>query len=248
MNKIFKKIMQYIFQIFFRKKVAIRDSWIVTPKKQRNMLEFLCWFDRTKSVVESISSGQVDWEHRFKRFKHFNSVTKGIALEIGFGGGRLLAHAAKDFDKVIGVDIHQNFAMSKKFLALNNITNYQLIKRSEMSGISPNSIDYVYSFIVFQHFDSFKEVKFYLDHIHRILTNDGVAHIYFGKNNSDGVEVTKDGKFYLRDCSLFINIKTMKSLIEENFKIISIKDKVVKDPVKNIGESVQSMIIFKRLD
>lgn len=111
----------------------------------------------------------------------------------------------------------------------------------------PNSsIDLIYSFIVFQHFDKMSEVDFYLSHIERVLSNHGVAHIYFGKNPKDGVKTVSENDFRLRDCSLFISPEIMREKISQTFDILSWEDKLPRDPVTNSGESVQAMIVFRR--
>ena len=70
-----------------------------------------------------------DWRHRFEIFPHFDGINKSAALEIGFGGGRLLTQAAKRFENVYGVDIHKNFAMTKKFLTVQGLDNAQLVRK-----------------------------------------------------------------------------------------------------------------------
>ena len=43
---------------------------------------------------------------------------------------------------------------------------------TDIEDIEDKSIDFIYSFIVFQHFDSFEEIDFYLKQIKRILIKD----------------------------------------------------------------------------
>jgi ubiquinone/menaquinone biosynthesis C-methylase UbiE len=135
--------------------------------------------------------------------------------------------------------------MTKKFLASQGVSNAQLFHRDELKNIPDGSIDLIYSFIVFQHFDSMEEVDFYLRHIARLLSPQGVAHIYFGKNKNEGVAVTSDSDFLLRDCSLFINPKVMSERVSKDFQIIAYNDLLPRDPVTNTGESVQAMILFR---
>lgn len=241
--KIFKaRVMQKIFG----KRLDVRTSWEEAPKDYQDMVEFLNWFDATTSVQDTINRATSDWLYRFESFPHFSSLPRRAALEIGFGGGRLLSQASKHFNTVYGVDIHQNFAMTKQFLASQGVSNAHLFHRDGAGNIPDGSIDLIYSFIVFQHFDKLEEVDFYLDHIHRLLSPEGVAHIYFGKNKNEGVEVTSDNDFRLRDCSLFINPAYMLEHVSKRFQVLSFKDVLPRDPVANTGESVQAMILFRK--
>jgi SAM-dependent methyltransferase len=206
----------------------------------------LNWFDATKSLEDTVSKASSDWVYRFQDFPHFAFLQKRAALEIGFGGGRLLSQASKHFQTVYGVDIHQNFSMTNKFLLSLDVSNAALFHRDEIDIIHNDSVDFIYSFIVFQHFDKIEEVDFYLDHIHRLLSSEGVAHIYFGKNKNDGIETTSDAEFLLRDCSLFINPKNMFERVSKRFQILASEEVLPRDPVTKTGESVQAMVLFKK--
>jgi len=162
-----------------------------------------------------------------------------------------LAHASRDFNKIYGVDIHKNFLMTRKFLSLNNVQNFELMNREEMRIWSehPSSraeIDFVYSFIVFQHFESISEVKFYLNCIDKILAYDGVAHIYYGKNKQDSVKATPNEHFRLRDCSLWIGPKIFDTMVKEQFEVILSKENLPLNPSTGHGESSQAMIAFRK--
>lgn len=247
MIKFYLKLLKHkLLGKLFGKYLDIKSSWEETPKEYSNMVEFLNWFDKSKSINDTLTKSKIDWEFRFSKFNYFIDLEKDSALEIGFGGGRLLTQAAKSFKKVYGVDIHSNFEMSEKFLKLSNIDNATLLHRNEIDGIEDGKINFIYSFIVFQHFHTIEEVKYYLDQIHRLLAKNGTAHIYFGKSTLPKYNVTSKDKFLLRDCSLFINPEYMFEQVSKNFKVVYRENNLPKDPVSNSGKSVQSMIIFKK--
>lgn len=246
-NRLSRMILaQRLVQKVLRRPLDIRQSWAETPQKFENLVEFLNWFDTTDSIENCLQKAQSDWEFRFHRSPYFASTPKGAALEIGFGGGRLLAQASKDFEQVFGVDIHENFGMTRKFLDLQNVQNATLIHRNNLHTLPDSSIDFVYSFIVFQHFDSMEEVAFYLGHINRLLTPQGVAHIYFGKSKTEDVQVTGSDNFHLRDCSLFISPAMMRQKIATDFDVLDIQETLPRDAITGAGESVQAAAIFKR--
>lgn len=243
---ILKALKARFLQKIFGKPLEVKKSWEEAPLDFKGMVDFLNWFDATKSISSCINKAASDWKYRFSSHAYFTKLNKKNALEIGFGGGRLMTQSSKDFVNVYGVDIHRNFPMTTNFLASQGVNNYSLYHRDDISQIKSNSIDLIYSFIVFQHFDSLEEVDYYLKHIYRLLNKEGIAHIYFGKNKNNGVSVTSEKDFILRDCSLFINPVTMRAKIAKRFVIINFEDNLARDPVKNLGESVQAMIVFKK--
>jgi SAM-dependent methyltransferase len=229
----------------FRRPLNIQKSWEETPSSFQDMTSFLNWFDRASSVAEAVERGRLDWSHRFATGTYFDGIRKGTALEIGFGAGRLLVHAARDFERVIGIDIHSNFAMSERFIASQGIRNATLLHRDALLTVPDHSVDFVYSFIVFQHFDNAAEVDFYLSHILRLLAPGGIAQIYYGKKTGSGMAVTSPAQFQLRDCSLFIAPETMRDLVKQRFDVLDYRDTLARDPASGSGESVQAMVLFR---
>ena len=237
---------EWLLQKLFHKPIRVRDSWATTPAKFQDMVEFLNWFDVTDSVINTVQKAEVDWRFRFASFPYYKGMKKQTALEIGFGGGRLLAQASKDFERVYGVDIHESFDMSRRFLESQGCANYTLLNRDQISSIPDGGVNFVYSFIVFQHFDSMDEVDYYIDHIERLLDKDGLAHIYFGKSKGESIKVTPENRFKLRDCSLFISPPVMREYLERKFVVSAFEDSVPKNPHTGQGESVQALAVLKK--
>lgn len=229
----------------FKKPVPVRQSWVDQPTRYNDIVEFLNWFNTTSSIQETLNRATLDWKIRFKDFPQFAKIQKRKSLEVGFGGGRLILNAAKDFEHAYGVDIHKAFDMTRKFLATQSCKNFTLLQRDELSKIEDGSIDFVYSFIVFQHFDTIEEVRFYISEIKRVLNKNGYAHIYFGVNHDKGVKVVSDAEFKLRECSLFIEPELMKRELENDFEILDVKERLPKNPVTGEGVSDQASIAFK---
>lgn len=105
-----------------------------------------------------------------------------VALEIGYGGGRLLNAACSYFREAIGIDIHNEQEMAAQFLRAQNKTNFRLFQTDGAAiEAAAASIDFVYSFIVLQHLPSFAVFVSYLHEVQRCLKPGGVAQLYFGK-------------------------------------------------------------------
>lgn len=230
-------------------KGKIYTSWENEPSKFVSVVGFLNWFDGTTSVEETIRVAKYDWESRLIKFPDFLALNKISCLEIGFGGGRLITQACKTFKNVIGIDIHNSFNKTQEFLENQGLDNFKLLHRDEISNLADNSIDFIYSFIVFQHFESFEEIDFYITHIKRLLSENGCAHIFFGKNYNKDICTTDSEQFEKRQCSLFIKPEYFRQyLLMAGFEIIESEDILKKrmdlpDGPNNI--SGQARVLFR---
>ena len=77
----------------------------------------------------------------------------GVCLELGCGVGRITAHLAKRFDKVIAVDISPgNLALCERHLAECGVNNVQtVLLTSPEQLLELGKFDFFYSVIVLQH-------------------------------------------------------------------------------------------------
>jgi len=241
-------------------KSKIERSWASAPKDFESTVSFLNWFDGTSSIEDSVQNGQSDWKNRLTNFSNFKDINKNTCLEIGFGGGRLLAAASNHFDSVIGIDIHEAFDKTENFLKSQNVNNYDLMHRNDIKDIEDKSIDFVYSFIVFQHFDSFEEIDFYLKQIKRILTPKGYSHIFWGKLNAEAMlpfsPQLPDSRYFLnpqpannRDSTLFVGSELFcEHLTNLGFTVVEHEDKLPKrinEPLSPTNQSSQARALFK---
>lgn len=160
-------------------------SEAIKAAEDNDFVEFLKWFNGGENLTSIINSGyrnlfcDILKPVIFEQSK-INSK-KMTALEIGCGGGRILNAACKYFGKAIGVDIHNSFEALDKFMAIEN-TNYELYKiENNIFNVGNNSIDFVYSYIVFQHILTIKTFEEYLKEINRILKKKSYSIIYFGR-------------------------------------------------------------------
>ena len=229
----------------------IEQVWIEEPAKFDNMVQFLNWFDITNSIDETIQRANEDWKERIINFEGFKNIGKETCLEIGFGGGRLIAPASKDFETVIGIDIHSAFGRTEEFLENQRTNNYILIDREDINFIPANSVDFAYSFIAFQHFANFAEVIIYLYQIKRILSSNGYAHIFFGKCwTGKSIEIENPTEIHKNKINLFIKPSIFYKSVESlGFEIIEKEDRMKRDldkPLKMGNESNQARILFRK--
>lgn len=229
----------------------IENNWIRNAKENSNdLLSYMNWFDAVADFREYISLGHIDFFNRIltmDMYKFLGNPYEKKSLEIGFGGGRLINAATKVFSHCYGIDILDEDCINKTkeiITNLNNKNNFTLIHRKNKSNIKSKSIDFIYSFIVFQHFHSIDELYQYINFSKRVLKDDGCGIFYFGRNdinNEDYVCFEKINNE--RGCSLYLNKNFAKKIIESKFKIIEIGE-ITKKPW-NDKKSGQFYIKFK---
>ena len=138
-------------------------------------LAFQQWFCKSSSLKQAEVRGYWDFAVHIltpKVVAEISDPERKTALEIGYGGGRLLRAAASFFGKAIGVDIHT---------AVPNIPGTTLlVGDGKTIPVDSGTVDFVYSFIVFLHLQSFEAFQSYLGETFRVLKSGGVAQLYYG--------------------------------------------------------------------
>jgi SAM-dependent methyltransferase len=204
----------------------IKNSWISNADR-RNNLEYQQWFDNCSSLDDCVKNGFIDFTQKIftsDMYDVLGNPKNKTCLEIGSGGGRILNAACKFFGFAYGVDILNAECMKKTRSFIldnnNNSKNFELVHRDKVGKIKDKSVDFIYSFIVFQHFDSWKEVEYYFGLIKRVLTNDGICVIHFGRSEGKNLVVTKDRDFNDRECSLFVTREFAADYINKSFSVV----------------------------
>ncbi|MEW6068855.1 MAG: class I SAM-dependent methyltransferase [Nitrospirota bacterium] len=145
---------------------------------------FFTWFNAGKDADEVFLRGSWDFAcHIVRPVERFVKNPENLTvLEIGHGGGRILAAAARFFGRAIGVDIHEDNELVLAELKRRGIENIELV-RSDGTRIplEDNSIDIVYSFIVLQHVEKIEIFQNYFREAYRVLKPHGIAVLYFGR-------------------------------------------------------------------
>lgn len=145
---------------------------------------FFTWFNESQDKDAAFVRGQ--WDLAFHilspAWKYISTPENKTALEIGYGGGRLLSAASRFFGSVIGIDIHENSELVKNELLGRGIKNFKLLTvNGSTIPVGGQTVDFVYSFIVLQHVEKHEILVSYMREAHRVLKPGGVAVIYFGR-------------------------------------------------------------------
>jgi len=154
---------------------------------------FFTWFDAAQDTNSSFVRGAWDFSAHFAYpvAKYISNPESKTALEIGYGGGRILAAAAQHFNYVIGIDLHKHLDLVKDELNSRGIKNFEIhVTDGKSIPLNDASVDVVFSFIVFQHLEKIDIFLKYLEETYRVLKQGGVAVLYFGRfrhfsNNRD---------------------------------------------------------------
>jgi SAM-dependent methyltransferase len=163
------------------------------------------FFNGARDGVVAFRKGKGAWRQHFQPWIDlYLPEPWGTALEIGYGGGVLLAQAAKRFDAVIGVDIHKHTDFVARTVHRKGGKEPRLLQtngRRSLKGVQSGSVACVYSWCTFMHLYSQTVARGYLKDIQRVLQPSGVAVIYTARLCCSGptqeywqADVVQEGK------------------------------------------------------
>jgi SAM-dependent methyltransferase len=195
---------------------------------------FQNWFNQAGSVQQAILRGFWDFRCHILTDKVAEAISNPedrTALEIGYGGGRLINAACTYFGQAIGVDIHDKAAEVAQFLHRQGRSNFRLLRTSGRTiELDAASVDFVYSFIVLQHLPTFDVLMSYLRETYRCLKPGGLAQLYFGAftklTPADRLRYWRQGYKEITDApvnhtSLVVRVGTMSSICSSHgFRVI----------------------------
>lgn len=210
------------------------------------------WFNHCVSIQDTASMGFVDLYSRIlspELYQIIGNPKDKTSLEIGFGGGRLMNAAAHAFKKAVGIDIMSEkcFAATSQFLMGQHTQNFELIHYDNIDKISDKSIDFVYSFIVFQHFGNVQFFYDYIKLIKRVLSHDGCCRLFLGKNtlNDEDFFIHNTLKECSSNCTAYYKPEFVSRTLEEHgFNVLSINVNNPKNPWTLNKLSAQFSVTF----
>jgi SAM-dependent methyltransferase len=140
-------------------------------------------------------------EEELKRLPRQLAPHQRRALEVGCGPGRLMRPMSRNFGEIHGVDVSDEMIRlaEARFGKASGI-HVHATSGSDLSPLSSDYFDFVYSYAVFQHIPSREVVLSYFDEIRRVLKAGGIARLQLnglppGKkapNTWEGVRFTRD--------------------------------------------------------
>lgn len=172
----------------------------ISKAAETNDNTFFTWFDQAKDKETAFIRGSWDFMVHVGAIsaKYLSHPEEKTVLEIGHGGGRILAAAARAFGAAKGIDIHENNQKVEEELASRGVSNVELFKSSgDNIPIDSDSIDLVYSFIVLQHVERIEVFENYVNEAFRVLKPGGVAVLYFGRKYQYSINQTSRPRYLI---------------------------------------------------
>jgi SAM-dependent methyltransferase len=188
---------------------------------------FQDWFNSAESADAAIRAGYWDFALHVLTpavCAHLPEPSSATALEIGYGGGRLLNAAATFFGRAVGVDIHGEQSAVRGFLDRQGRTNAELVTTSgDTLPVETASVDLVYSFIVLQHLPRHDVLVRYLAETSRVLRPGGVAQLYYGRLRSrNPFERYRESDVDANQVSLAVAPRHMRRISREaGFRVVA---------------------------
>ena len=154
----------------------MRKDW--DDRARKNARFYICT-DIPSGDEEFFASGRADFEQLIlpSLASHGFDPSGKVALEIGCGIGRMTRWAAERFEEVIGMDVSEEMV---KIARQYGWPGARFVKGSgsDLVGIADASIDFVYSYIVFQHIPDRSVILGYIGEIGRVLRPAGLYCIH----------------------------------------------------------------------
>jgi SAM-dependent methyltransferase len=155
---------------------VMRKEWEVRAKE--NARYFICT-DIPADDEAFFSSGRDDYNRFVRPFLARQGFDPGekVALEVGCGIGRMTRWFAQEFREVTGLDISAEMVKTARRLGVPK-TQFVQGTGSDLAGIDSASVDFVFSYIVFQHIPDREIILNYVCEAGRVLRPGGLFRLH----------------------------------------------------------------------
>ena len=156
---------------------AIRRDW--DTRARENARAYINWPDVPNEEDAFFASGKTDYDHYVTPFlkKMSFDPREKIALEIGCGIGRIARWMCQDFAQYIGVDVSPEMIRKASSYNLQR-AQFQAVSGGDLAGIRGESVDFVWSFAVFQHVPDKRAIFNYFREAARVLRPGGIFRLH----------------------------------------------------------------------
>lgn len=159
----------------------MRADW---DRRAREDASYYVAFGRRGQTAEEFFATAKDVLHaieiEFRRFPPSAGLAQLAALEIGCGPGRLLVPLSRRFGRIAGVDVSPEMVeLARRNLAGAPHARVEVTSGADLAAFADESIDFCYSYAVFQHIPSRAVVLSYLREARRVLKTGGLLKCQF---------------------------------------------------------------------
>ena len=159
----------------------MRDDW---DQRAREDAQYYVAFGRKQQSADEFFASAADvlrtLREDLRRFPDGAGISTMTALEIGCGPGRIMLPLSRDFGRIYGVDVSEEMvAIAQRNLAAAPNAEARVSTGVDLSGFADASIDFCYSYAVFQHIPEREFVLSYLREAVRVLKPGGLLKMQF---------------------------------------------------------------------
>jgi ubiquinone/menaquinone biosynthesis C-methylase UbiE len=148
------------------------EEWRALAREDQVLRNVLAWPDREGwSEQEFYATGEADWEDFRRHWRHYQPELGGTCLEIGCGAGRITRALARDFDRVVALDVSSDMLEHARGAASEHV-ELRLVDEPAIP-LAGGEADAVFSVHVLQHLDRFQAIRDYLAEARRVLRPGG---------------------------------------------------------------------------
>jgi SAM-dependent methyltransferase len=154
----------------------MREDW---DRRAREDASYYVAFGRRRQSREEFLSSAGDvlrsLREEYRRFPPGTDFHALTAIEIGCGPGRLMAALSGEFGRLLGVDVSgEMVALARENLRDVPHAEARQGSGADLRGFSDDSVDFCYSYAVFQHIPDKTVVRNYLREVCRVLKPGGI--------------------------------------------------------------------------
>jgi SAM-dependent methyltransferase len=158
-------------------KDAARRDW--DARARENARAYINWPEVPNEEEAFFASGKVDYKRYVTPYLakvKFDPRDKA-ALEIGCGIGRIARWMSQDFASYTGVDVSTEMVAKAQSYNVPR-TRFLDVSGGDLEGVADESIDFAFSFAVFQHVPSRDAIFGYFRETARVLKHGGIFRLH----------------------------------------------------------------------
>lgn len=159
---------------------------------QHDAERYICTDRISHDSFEFWKSGVRIASEEFQPIIQKSGIQHQVVAELGCGIGRLLIPTSKYFKRAFGIDVSPEMARLANQNAIereaHNVHCVAVFKPDEIATDLPDllgEVDFLYSYLVFQHIEDFEVIRSYVHSVSRLLSPKGIAYLQFDTRTKD---------------------------------------------------------------
>ena len=163
---------------------SMRRDW--DERARKNAFHYIASWNQTWDKQSFFASGEADYKRLVEPILSRLAVSPASSsmAELGCGAGRMTRALTHWFRSVTAIDISEEMQnRAKEYLAEFNNVRWVLCDGVALSGVASSSHDFVFSYLVLQHYPSAELVAKSIQEMMRILRPGGAFLFHFNGSN-----------------------------------------------------------------